>query len=454
MDILLGYLKEKAKTRPNLKVIIASATMEAKKFSTFLNNAPIFTIKGCTHPVEIFHYDHDPEDYLKAAVSTVVYIMEKEDTGDILVFLTGQEEIEMACDVLSSDNELYPDLIVYPFYGALHPQEQLKIFKPTPTGKRKVVFATNIAETSVTIPGIKFVVDSGYAKMDLYNANSGMEFLKLIKISQASAVQRAGRAGRTEPGKCYRVYTKKFYEEMPKAVIPEITRSNLASIVLPLKAVGINDIEKFQFVDPPQKETILMAEKHLYWHNALNEKGGISELGKQMVQFPIEPNLSKMLIESVKFECSDEIATIVAMLNVQNLFIFRRKKDANMVRQNFGSSESDLIKYLNIFKTWETYKRSSCWCYENCISDLAMSEALKIRTSLLEKMKANKMDVISCNFDLEKVQKAICAGLIQNVAKFEKGKCVDTPAAYKTLHRSQIVYIHPSTEIDTSKAQW
>lgn len=222
-----------------------------------------------------------------------------------------------------------PDLIPLPVYSALPSDMQQKIFEPAPAGKRKCVIATNIAEASLTIDGIYYVVDPGFAKLKVFNAKMGMDTLMVTPISQASARQRAGRAGRTGPGKCYRLYTEDaFKNEMLPIAVPEIQRTNLASTVLILKAMGINDLINFDFMDPPPVQTLVSALESLFTLGALDDEGLLTKLGRLMAEFPMEPQLAKMILTSVDLGCSDEILTIVSMISVQNVFYRPREKQS------------------------------------------------------------------------------------------------------------------------------
>lgn len=269
-DVLFALLKKTIKKRDDLKIIVTSATLDADKFSEYFNSCPIFTIPGRTFPVEIlysrepyvchdramFHLAdfHRESDYLDAALTTVMQIHLSEPMGDILVFLTGQEEIDTACEILYERMKALgpgvPELIILPVYSALPSEMQSKIFEPAPPGSRKVVVATNIAETSITIDFIYYVVDPGFVKQNAYDPKLGMDSLIVTPISQAQANQRAGRAGRTGPGKCFRLYTEAAYQsEMLPTTIPEIQRQNLCNTILMLKAMGINDLLRFDFMD-------------------------------------------------------------------------------------------------------------------------------------------------------------------------------------------------------------
>ncbi|KAG9971825.1 pre-mRNA-splicing factor ATP-dependent RNA helicase PRP43, partial [Aureobasidium melanogenum] len=255
-DILMGLLKEVAQRRPDLKIIIMSATLDAEKFQKYFNDAPLLAVPGRTHPVEIFYTAEPERDYVEAAIRTVLQIHATEPEGDILLFLTGEEEIEDACRKISLESdEMIREadagpLKVYPLYGSLPPAQQQRIFDPAPApfragGRpgRKVIISTNIAETSLTIDGIVYVIDPGFSKQKVYNPRIRVESLLVSPISKASAQQRAGRAGRTKPGKAFRLYTEAaFKKELIDQSYPEVLRSNLSSTVLELKKLGIDDL--------------------------------------------------------------------------------------------------------------------------------------------------------------------------------------------------------------------
>ena len=385
-DVLFGLLKKAVKNRPELKLIVTSATLDAVKFSEYFFEAPIFTIPGRTFPVEIL-YTREPEtDYLDASMITIMQIHLSEPPGDVLLFLTGQEEIDTACEVLfermKSLGPEVPELIILPVYSALPSEMQSRIFDPAPPGARKVVIATNIAETSLTIDGIFYVVDPGFVKQKVYNSKTGMDSLVVTPISQAQAKQRAGRAGRTGPGKCYRLYTERAYrDEMLPTPVPEIQRTNLAATVLQLKAMGINDLIGFDFMDAPPVEAMIHALELLHVLSALDDEGLLTRLGRRMAEFPLEPNLSKMLIMSVNLGCSDEILTVVSMLSVQNVFYRPKEKQAlaDQKKAKFNQPEGDHLTLLAVFNSWRTNKFSPAWCYENFVQQRTLKRA-QVRT--------------------------------------------------------------------------
>uniref|UniRef100_A0A8D9B4M7 RNA helicase n=1 Tax=Cacopsylla melanoneura TaxID=428564 RepID=A0A8D9B4M7_9HEMI len=361
-DILMGVLKEVIKQRSDLKLVIMSATLDAGKFQQYFDNAPLMNVPGRTHPVEIFYTPEPERDYLEAAIRTVVQIhMCEEVAGDVLLFLTGQEEIEEACKRIKKEiDNLGPEageLKCIPLYSTLPPNLQQRIFEVAPPNKsngaigRKVVVSTNIAETSLTIDGVVFVIDPGFAKQKVYNPRIRVESLLVSPISKASAQQRAGRAGRTRPGKCFRLYTEKAYKnEMQDNTYPEILRSNLGSVVLQLKKLGIDDLVHFDFMDPPAPETLMRALELLNYLAALDDDGNLTDLGAVMAEFPLDPQLAKLLIASCPHNCSNEILSITAMLSVPQCFTRpnEAKKQADDAKMRFAHIDGAHLTLLNV----------------------------------------------------------------------------------------------------------
>ncbi|PNF33382.1 ATP-dependent RNA helicase DHX8 [Cryptotermes secundus] len=454
-DVLFGLLKQAVKKRPELKLIVTSATLDAVKFSQYFFEAPIFTIPGRTFPVEVLYTKEPETDYLDASLITVMQIHLREPPGDILLFLTGQEEIDTACEILyermKSLGPDVPELIILPVYSALPSEMQTRIFEPAPPGSRKVVIATNIAETSLTIDGIYYVVDPGFVKQKVYNSKTGMDSLVVTPISQAQAKQRAGRAGRTGPGKCYRLYTERAYrDEMLPTPVPEIQRTNLATTVLQLKTMGINDLIHFDFMDAPPVESLIMALEQLHSLSALDNEGLLTRLGRRMAEFPLEPNLSKMLIMSVHLNCSDEVLTIVSMLSVQNVFYRPKDKQAlaDQKKAKFNQPEGDHLTLLSVYNSWRNNKFSNAWCYENFVQIRTLKRAQDVRKQLLGIMDRHKLDVVSAGKNTVRIQKTVCSGFFRNAAK------KDPQEGYRTLVDSQVVYIHPSSALFNRQPEW
>lgn len=454
-DVLFALLKKTLKRRPDLKVIVTSATLDADKFSEYFNQCPIFSIPGRTFPVEIM-YSREPEsDYLDAALVTVMQIHLTEPPGDILLFLTGQEEIDTSCEILFERMKALgpsvPELIILPVYSALPSEMQSKIFDPAPPGSRKVVIATNIAETSITIDHIYYVIDPGFVKQNAYDPKLGMDSLVVTPISQAQARQRSGRAGRTGPGKCFRLYTEAaFQSEMLPTSIPEIQRQNLSHTILMLKAMGINDLLHFDFMDPPPTNTMLTALEELYALSALDDEGLLTRLGRKMADFPMEPALAKVLIAAVDLQCSDEILSIVAMLSMPSVFYRPKEKQsvADQKKAKFHDPAGDHLTLLNVYNGWKQAKYASPWCFENFIQARSMKRAKDVRDQLVKIMERYKHAITSCGRDTPRVRQALCSGFFRNAAR------KDPQEGYKTLIESTPVSLHPSSALFGKQAEW
>jgi ATP-dependent RNA helicase DHX8/PRP22 len=454
-DVLFGLLKKTAKRRPDLKIIVTSATLDAEKFSEYFYSCPIFRIPGRTYPVDLLYTKEPESDYLDAALITVMQIHLTEPEGDILLFLTGQEEIDTACEILfermKALGSTVPELIVLPVYSTLPSEQQTRIFEPAPPGARKCVVATNIAETSITIDGIYYVIDPGFVKQNCYDPKSGMDQLVVMPISQAQAKQRQGRAGRTGPGKCYRMYTEAAFEnEMLPAPVPEIQRTNLAHTILQLKAMGINNLLEFPFMDAPPKETMMAALEELYALGALDDEGLLTRLGRKMADFPNEPQSSKVLISSVEFGCAEEVVTIIAMLSVQAVFHRPKEKQqqADQKKAKFNQPEGDHLTLLTVYNAWQQSKFSTPWCYENFIQAKNMHRAKDIRMQLVDILKRHKHPIKSAGNNYNLVRRALCAGFFRNTAR------KDPTEGYKTIVEGTPCYIHPSSAIFGKSAEW
>ncbi|KAG9092001.1 hypothetical protein FS749_016076 [Ceratobasidium sp. UAMH 11750] len=455
-DILFALVKDIARFRPELRLLISSATMDANKFSGYFDDAPIFYVPGRRYPVDI-HYTPQPEaNYLHAAITTVFQIHTTQPRGDILVFFTGQDEIDTAMENLQETaralGNKVAELIVCPIYANLPSEMQAKIFEPTPEGARKVVLATNIAETSITIDGVVFVIDPGFVKQNSYNPRSGMASLVVVPCSRASANQRAGRAGRIGPGKAFRLYTKWAYSnELEENTVPEIQRTNLGMVVLLLKSLGINNLIEFEFMDPPPGETLMRALELLYALGALNDRGELTKLGRRMAEFPVDPMLSKTIIASEEYSCTDEVLSIISMLSESSSLFYRpkdKKMHADKARQNFVKTGGDHFTLLNIWEQWSETNYSQQWCYENFVQFKSLSRVRDIRDQLAGLCDRVEV-VIQSNpnsNDIVPIQKAITSGYFYNTARLQK-----SGDSYRTLKTNQTVHIHPSSSLFQSQ---
>ncbi|KAF7917419.1 uncharacterized protein EAE98_010182 [Botrytis deweyae] len=450
-DILLALLKDLAKERPTIKLLIASATINAQAFSDFFDGAPIFNVKGRSYPVEIYNTPQPEANYLAAAITTLFQIHTSQPSGDVLIFLTGQDEIEAAeeriSDISKKLGSRVPELVICPIYANLPTDLQTKIFEPTPKGARKVVLATNIAETSLTIDGIVYVIDPGFVKENIYNPATGMSKLVTVACSRASANQRSGRAGRVGPGKCFRLYTKwAFMNEMEESTTPEIQRTNLNGTVLLLKSLGINDLLTFDFMDPPPTETLIGALNQLYALSALNNRGELTKIGRQMAEFPTDPQVAKSIIASDQLACSDEVLSIMAMLGESSALFFRPKGEqrvhADSARARFTIKEGgDHLTYLNIWNQWVDNDFSTIWAKENFLQQRSLTRARDVRDQLAKLCERVEVTIASCGAsNLEPIQKAITAGFFANAARLQRDG-----DSYRTVKRNTTVYIHPSS---------
>ncbi|XP_031625457.1 pre-mRNA-splicing factor ATP-dependent RNA helicase PRP16 [Contarinia nasturtii] len=446
-DVLFGLLRDIVARRRDLKLIVTSATMDASKFSSFFGNVPTFTIPGRTYPVDVLFSKNPVEDYVDSAVKQALQIHLQPTVGDLLIFMPGQEDIEVTCEVLAerlAEIDDAPALSILPIYSQLPSDLQAKIFQKSEDGVRKCIVATNIAETSLTVDGIIYVVDSGYCKLKVYNPRIGMDALQIYPISQANANQRSGRAGRTGPGQAFRLYTERQYkDELLALTVPEIQRTNLANTVLLLKSLGVVDLLQFHFMDPPPQDNILNSLYQLWILGALDHTGGLTSLGRQMAEFPLDPPQCQMLIVSCKMGCSAEVLIIVSMLSVPSIF-YRpkgREEEADGVREKFQVPESDHLTYLNVYMQWKQNNYSSTWANEHFIHIKAMRKVREVRQQLKDILVQQKLPVTSCGTDWDIIRKCICSAYFYQAARL-KGI-----GEYVNLRTGMPCHLHPTSAL-------
>ncbi|KAL2341809.1 hypothetical protein Fmac_009749 [Flemingia macrophylla] len=467
-DILLGLLKKIQRRRPELRLIISSATIEAKSMSDFFRmrfssalamfklkkrrepenrerglqvEPAILSVEGRGFNVQINYAEEPVQDYVQAAVSTVLLIHEREPAGDVLVFLTGQDDIDAAAQLLTDEvqtsGKYSSGLVVLPLYSGLPRAEQELVFSPAPRGKRKVIISTNIAETSLTLE------------------ISDIENLVVAPISRASARQRAGRAGRVRPGKCYRLYTEEYFlNHMSNEGIPEIQRSNMVSCVIQLKALGIDNILGFDWPASPSAEAMIRALEVLYSLGVLDDDAKLtSPTGFQVAEIPLDPMVSKMIIASCQFGCSEEIITIAAVLSVQTIWISGRgiQKESDEAKLRFAAAEGDHVTFLNVYKGFHQSGKSSRWCHKNYVNYHAMRKVLEVREQLKRIAKRIGLVLKSCGSDIQVIRRAVTAGFFANACHLE---AYSHNGKYKTLRGSQEVYIHPSSVLFRVNPKW
>ncbi|KAK9273961.1 hypothetical protein L1049_018773 [Liquidambar formosana] len=451
-DVLFGILKNVVAQRRDFKLIVTSATLNAEKFSNFFGSVPIFYIPGRTFPVSILYSKTLCEDYVEATVKQAMTVHITSPPGDILIFMTGQDEIEATCHALadrmeqliSSTKKVVPKLSILPMYSQLPADLQAKIFQKAEDGARKCIVATNIAETSLTVDGILYVIDTGYGKMKIYNPKMGMDALQVFPISRAAADQRAGRAGRTGPGTCYRLYTESAYiNEMLPSPVPEIQRTHLGNVVLLLKSLKIENLLDFDFMDPPPQDNILNSMYQLWVLGTLNNVGSLTALGWEMVEFPLDPPLAKMLLIGKQFKCIIEVLTIVSMLSVPSVF-FRpkdRAEESDAAREKFFVPGSDHLTLLNIYRQWKANQYRGNWCNEHFLDVKGLRKAREVRSQLLDILHTLEIPLTSCEHDENTVRKAICSAYFYNAARL-KGV-----GEYVNCRNGMPCHLHPSSAL-------
>ncbi|EFJ40817.1 DEAH-box nuclear pre-mRNA splicing factor [Volvox carteri f. nagariensis] len=390
-DILFGLLKRLVRSRNTqrakegeteagssssrarrLKLVITSATLDGEKFSAYFGNCPVFNVPGRCFPVDIIHTLEDHlSDYVSAAIDTVMQIHTSQPDGDILMFLTGQAEIEKAIGRIHQAVASLPagsagPLVVLPLYASLPPELQVRVFRPAPEGTRRCIVATNVAETSITVEGVVYVVDPGVVKQKSYQPASGMDSLDVVAISRVQATQRAGRAGRTKPGKCFRLYTRTYYEhKMPNVTAPEIQRSSLVGTVLYLKSLQLEvDVLNFDFLDPPAVGALEDALRQLLVLDALDSDGNVTPLGLRMSGLPLEPALARALLAARELGCVREMISVAAMLSSEHVFLAGQGPGDVAAGDHPHGQDSrryvGLGDHVLLLRLWEGWEAAGC----------------------------------------------------------------------------------------------
>ncbi|GAA6009758.1 hypothetical protein JCM11491_001088 [Sporobolomyces phaffii] len=476
-----GKGKEEGTREPTeLKIVVMSATIDAKRFSQFFDDAPVLFVKGRQHKVQVHYTSEHQNDFLDAALKTVFQIHTRYPPGSILVFLPGQDEIE---SLSSSIKQFLPDLsvsfpsadqvVVTPLYAKLPAAEQALAFAPAPPNTRKIILATNVAETSVTIPGIKYVVDCGLAKEKRYHAGVGIDSLTIEGISQSSARQRQGRAGRESDGHCFRLYTEQTFLDMPQRTEPEIKRVSLTFAVLHLLAAGQTDASKFHYMDRPERDALMYAMLTLHGLGAMTAKGAITKVGLEMAQLPLDPVYAKVVLASFVQGCPLEAINLVALLGSKEQILAvssHHRDEATERRKKFQHRSGDHWTLLNILEAFEELGQHAPgdareerkeWCRQHFISYKAMLQVLDARKQLRERIERLKLGdwETSCRTDFggedgakvgeegyEQVLNALTAGLFSNVAiRNEDG-------TYRHAITRSAIAIHPSSSMHNRKA--
>src|SRR5262245_13541400 len=449
IDFLLGYLKWLLPRRPDLKLIITSATIDPERFSKHFGDAPIINVSGRSYPVEIRYreVELDEEDETavdeQAAILSAVDELWAEQAGDILVFLSGEREIRETAESLRKHHP--QNCEVLPLYSRLSQEEQQRVFKPS--GRRRVVLATNVAETSLTVPGIRAVIDTGVARISRYSHRSRLQRLPIEKISQASANQRSGRCGRVAAGIAIRLYSEEDYKARPAFTEPEIQRTNLAAVILQMHALKLGDIEAFPFVEPPDGRYIRDGQRTLRELGALSEEGQLTDIGRRLAKLPLDPRLGRILLAGAEEHCLEEVAVIASALSVPD----PRDRPADkqtQADQKHAPLRDEQSDFLSLLKLWAEYDKQRgqlsraklrAWCKENFLSYLRLTEWHDVHGQVMEVVKgelALKLNAQPGQY--ASIHRALLTGLLSQIAnRREQGE-------YLGANGSKI-FIHPGS---------
>ncbi len=427
IDFLLGYMRWLLPKRPDLKLIITSATIDPERFSRHFSDAPIINVSGRTYPVEmryrpleLIEEDDETSADLQQAIVDAVDELHRDLPGDILIFLNGEREIRETTESLKKHNPAHCEIL--PLYSKLSVSEQERVFKPKV--KSRIVLATNVAETSLTVPGIRSVIDTGHARISRYSHRSKIQRLPIEKISQASANQRAGRCGRVAEGICIRLYSEEDYLARPEFTEPEILRTNLSSVILQMSSLKLGDIEDFPFLEPPEDKMIRDGKNSLYEVNALDKDGKITSMGRQLAKIPTDPKLARMILAADKLNCLAEVAIIVSALSIQD----PREKPADKMQQadskhaEFKVDDSDFLTILNIWNVFEIQKKNLSnnklrkYCKEYFLSYIRMREWFDIHAQIMQVVKGElKLKPNTSDAGYEAIHCALLPGLLSNI---------------------------------------
>ena len=438
IDFLLGYLKQLLPKRPDLKVIVTSATIDVEKFSKHFNNAPVIEVSGRTYPVEVvyrplFDEDDGGVDINSGILSAIDEIRQDDTSGDILIFLSGERDIREAALMLRRAQ--IPHVEILPLYARLSVSEQNKIFQ-SHKGQR-IILSTNVAETALTVPGIRYVIDTGLARISRYSFRTKVQRLPVEKISQASANQRKGRCGRVAEGVCIRLYSEDDFNTRPEFTDPEILRTNLAAVILQMAQLKLGDVKQFPFVDIPDHRLINDGYKFLQELQAVSSRGKLLPQGRLLARLPVDPRLSRMLLEANKLSCVREVITIVSALSVQDPRErpTNKQQAADEKHRQWWDDKSDFIALCNIWNAYEEQRQELSnnqlqkWCKKNYLSPLRMREWRDIHTQICQAIKriSGKENRIKQNTQpasYEAIHCALLSGFLGNIGNLSEEKNV------------------------------
>ncbi|PJY94325.1 ATP-dependent RNA helicase HrpA [Pseudomonas donghuensis] len=468
IDFLLGYLKTLLPRRPDLKVIITSATIDLERFSKHFNDAPIIEVSGRTYPVETWYRpltsEQDEEgnrveDDLtvdQAILATLDEIAAHERSlgkgpGDVLVFLPGEREIRDAAEMLRKAQLRHTEIL--PLYARLSPAEQQKIFQSHPG--RRVVLATNVAETSLTVPGIRYVIDSGTARISRYSYRAKVQRLPIEAVSQASANQRKGRCGRVEPGICVRLYSEEDFNARPAFTDPEILRTNLAAVILQMLHLRLGEIDAFPFIEPPDGKAISDGFNLLQELSAVNRENQLTPLGRQLARLPVDPRLGRMLLEGAKQGSLNELLIVASALSVQDPRERppERQQAADQAHAQWKDADSDFAALVNLWRGFEEQRQALTasplrnWCRKNFLNYLRLREWRDAHRQLSLICRDLQLSINKEPADYPRLHKAILSGLLSQIGqKTEDGDYLGA--------RQRRFWVHPSSGLGKKRPQW
>jgi len=460
IDFILGWLKRILPRRPDLKVIVSSATIETERFSQFFDGAPVMQVEGRTFPVEVLYEPPDPElDLAEATASAVANVCSLDPRGDVLVFLPGEREIRETEQELGRKQLRHTQVL--PLYSRLSAAEQARVFAENPG--RKVILATNVSETSITLPGIVYVIDTGTARLSRYEPRTGTTRLQVEGISQASADQRKGRCGRVRDGICVRLYDEQSFAARPEYTDPEIKRTGLAGVILRMKSLRLGDVEDFPFLDAPNASAIAEGYRVLEELGALDEERNLTPLGKQLARFPLDPRIGRMILAGAEQRCLPEVLVIAAALNVQDVRERPRaaEQKADDAQRRFRDERSD---FAGLLKLWSFVREAQArgtsqlrrTCKENFLSFLRVREWMEVHRQLEDTVRelrigpprAARGDKISKDQQDSDLHLALLSGLLSRIGQYSPEQ-----RNYVGAKQTRFV-IHPSSALAKKPPAW
>jgi len=482
-DVLFALMKRAVVNRAGqLRMLVTSATLDTGAFSQYFD-CPVLEVPGRSFAVDLHYHPVSKTQRVEAAVNVALNLHVREGPGHILVFLTGMEECEQAVQFANGKlqsmvdgGKQVSDCLIVPLYGMMQSDDQRNVFEEVPEGCRKLVFSTNIAETSLTVAGVGFVVDCGYCKQKFFNPKTGMESLQVTEVSQVQAKQRAGRAGRTQHGKCFRLYSEEsFNRSLLKVTVPEILRSNLASVSLQMKAMGIEDVVNFDFMEPPDRVRLVKSLRLLFLIGALDADGKLTPLGERISQLPLEPQYGRVLVAAAELGCVSEALTLVSMLSSEGVW-FRPSRqnaeqweEAQAIQERFVHPLGDHLTLIRVYNMWEEDGCSPEWCKSNFLHFRALRQARDIRSQLYEQLE--KVSEVSVRKAIQKHERddrdrrrgrdkgntgteeallqSLCSGFFMQTARI-----CGAAGGWLIVGENVLVKCESSSAMDGSSAEW